>query len=610
MSQSRSTVTARAIADDVFGRETTREIWSGNYTKALPLSIQDFELRAILPAVFYMFRFGCRRGKGKFLETFGGEATGVRERKRAATVERVASTLAERETFEGFNGETGQAILGDLLLSFCLENAKRALGKQEQVQRVAPAHYMSCWLDLPDDVANLRYVPEMIVAVLANQKGEYVQLNQPGDKTWFAVGRGFEENVLLRAFSAGVSREGELGSRTSDRFREETEVGLDQLLTIRLSQTVGAAPDKLRGGGGEKVSNQRPIAEKAAAEFSEDIRRFVKSYAAVAPRHAFVELLESCVAVGLTTILTSVIELLCEWMETGVIRQKQQQSPAQLFVDCSNGVDKRLRSLAEQSLEDFMRRVERTPMILMELRLLDRWARTDPKIKSLGLPTRPYATLWINLLGDLMHARRPEAQPIHYDLARKAEELAARLEEEYPETAKALRDIQSEPNPIGRLAEALTALQGRSNTQQNLVNLLDSSLLIGRPNGLASKRAVIRDAPSNGGRKRSDLRSLVLTDSVLDYLVHLHVLRKGSRAGTRSLALRDFLNVLHTRYGFCVDVSPPGMTISNDLLQANRLVLERRLRDLGLLIGVNDAEAMKRLQPRFEPAGGDDRELD
>ena len=43
------------------------------------------------------------------------------------------------------------------------------------------------------------------------------------------------------------------------------------------------------------------------------------------------------------------------------------------------------------------------------------------------------------------------------------------------------------------------------------------------------------------------------------------------------------------------------MTISNALLQRNRSVLERRLRDLGLLIGVNDAEAMKRLQPRFQP---------
>jgi hypothetical protein len=284
--------------------------------------------------------------------------------------------------------------------------------------------------------------------------------------------------------------------------------------------------------------------------------------------------------------------------------------PAQLFVDCSNGVDKRLRSIAEQSLDDFMRRVERAPVILMALRILDRWARFDPKIKALAVPTRPYATEWLNLLGDLMYERRPEATPIHYDLGRKAEELAARLEEDYPEATRELRDAPSEPNVIGRLAEVLTALQGRSNTQENLIKLLDSSLMIGRPNGLATKRAVIRQASSAGARKRTDLRSLVLTDSALDYLVHVHVLRNGNRSGARPLSLKDFLRVLRHRYGFCVDVSPPGMTVSNELLQANRVMLERRLRDLGLLIGVNDAEAMKRLQPRFEPNGGEDRDLD
>jgi hypothetical protein len=42
------------------------------------------------------------------------------------------------------------------------------------------------------------------------------------------------------------------------------------------------------------------------------------------------------------------------------------------------------------------------------------------------------------------------------------------------------------------------------------------------------------------------------------------------------------------------------MTISNELLRQNRVVMERRMRDLGLLIGVNDAEAMKHLRPRFE----------
>ena len=223
MIRSRTATTGRDIVEDVLGRDMTREIWTGNYEKALPVSVQDFDLSAVLPAVFYMFRFGFRRGKGKFLETFGSTIGTARERRQAATIERVASKLAENNKFVGFEREAERAILGDLLLCFCLENAKRALGRKEQVQRVAPAHYMASWVDLPDSVAHLRYVPEMIVAMLANQKGDYVQQNQDGDHTWFAVGRGFEDNVLLRAFHQGVLRRDEpasLAGRTSDRFEK------------------------------------------------------------------------------------------------------------------------------------------------------------------------------------------------------------------------------------------------------------------------------------------------------------------------------------------------------------------------------------------------------
>jgi hypothetical protein len=600
---------ARGIVDEVLSRSMTREIWTGNYDKALPVSVQDFDLSAVLPAVFYMFRFGHRRGKGKFLETFISNTGSAKERRQAATIERVASRLAENDKFVGFDGEAEQAILGDLLLCFCLENAKRALGRKEQVQRVAPAHYMASWVDLPDRVAHLRYVPEMIVAMLANQKHDDIQQNHDGDRTWFAVGRGFENNVLMRAFHQGVIRRDGLGSlagRTSDQFEEETSVGLDQLLMIRLAQQLGAAPDKLRGKEGHGISNQRPIAEKAAQDFSEDIRRFVRSYADIIPRHAFVELLESCIAIGMTTILTSAIEILFEWAETGEIRKNGEQGPTCLFVDCSNGVDRRLRTLAEQSLDDFMRRIERFPVILMVLRLLDRGAQYDPKIKGLDIPTRPYATTWLNMLGELLHNRRAEAQLILYDLARKAEELAEKLQQEdYPEAAQMLRNAERQPNPVWRLAESLTSLQGRKNTYGNMVSLIDSALLIGRPNGLALKRTAMRDVAVTGTRKRSEIRSLVFTDSVLDYLVHLHVLPSGNRRGVRPLSFKEFIHKLHDRYGFSVDVAPPGMTISNDLLQANRAILERRLRDLGLLVGVNDAEAMKRLRSRFEPATED-----
>ena len=593
---------ARAIVRDVFPRHMADEIWSARYDKVLPISFSGFELSAVLPAVFYMFRFGQRRGKGKFLETFDPDGGSVREQRRAATVERVATKLTFSANFEGFDGAVEQAILGDLLLCFCLENSKHDLGRDKQVQRVAPAHYMASWIDLPESAAHLRFVPEMIAAMLADQKGDYVKPNNDGDNTWFPVGKGHEENLLLREFSHGVGRVGPVADLAGDRFDEQYEdIGIDQLLMIRLGQQLGAAPDKIRGKEGAQISNQRPIAEKSAENFSEDIRRFVRSYAAVVPRHAFVDLLESCVATGMTAVLTSVVEILFEWSEAGDVTERQTQRPASIFVDCSNGIDAQLRGAAEQSLDDLMRRIERIPEILMMLRLLDYAARDNKKIKKQELSTRPYAVKWLELLGDLLHERHDEASFVHRQMDNYGEKLADALNEDYPDAARVLRSELSERNPIRRLAAAVTPLMG-TDARRNTIIMVDSTLNIERPNGLAQKRKTSRGTQVAGSERRlRDVRSLVFTDSVLDYLVHLHLLRTGKKPGIQPLSLREFLDTIQERYGFHVDSAPPHMTISNELLQLNRVILERRLRDLGLLVGVNDAEAMKRLQPRFRP---------
>lgn len=588
---------ARGIVEEVLSPNMAREIWTGNFEKALPISIQEFDLSAILPAIFFMFRYGHRRGKGTFLETFGPREGTTRMRRRETTVERIADMLAKKDTFSGFENPVQNAILGDMLLCFCLDNVKNSLGRQEQVQRVAPAHYLSNWVDLPDSVAHLRYVPEMIVAILADQNGEYVRQTQADKETWFPVGEGFERNVLIGGFSQGVVRRGELGSRTADRFDEVSDVGLDQLLMIRLAQQLGEAPDKLRGGG-ERISNQRPIAEEASRQFSEDIRRFVRSYAGLIPRQAFVKLLESCVSVGMTAILTSTVEILLEWEETGEIRKRVEQEPTSLFVDCSNGVDRQLRWLAEQSMDDFMRRVQRIPIVLMALRLLDRNARYNRRIRGLDVPTRPYSTEWLNLLGKLHLGQHREADLILQNMDDQALELAEKLENDYPESAQILRFSDSQTNPVLRLAEGLTSLLGRDTRRGHLTKMVDSTLLADRPHGLASKRRATRSVA--GKKTTRDSRSLVFTDSVLEYLVHLHGLRNGHKSGERTLSFKEFIGTLRLRYGFCVDVSPPGMTVSNDLLQRNRTMLEKRLRDLGLFVGVNDAESMKRLQSHYK----------
>ena len=589
---------ARALVESVLTRNMAKEIWTGDYDKALPVSLQEYELSAVLPAVFYMFRFGERRGIGNFLRTFGSSTGTPAQKRRSVTVERIAERLADSSDLTGFDGEAEKAVLGDLLLCYCLENVKHSQGRDQQVQRVAPAHYMASWVDLPQSVAHLRHIPEMIVAMLADQKGACVEVNKEGDRTRFPVGKGYENNVLLHTFSQGVTRRGALlEDLSSDQFNDKDHsVGLDQLLMIRLAQQLGSAPHKVRGKEGSGISNQRPIAEQAARDFSDDIRRFLRAYSVSSPRHALVEMLESCIAVGMTTILSSTVEILSHWADTGAVSERREQRPPRVFVDCSNGIDRRSRDWAEQSMDELMRRMERVPTVLMVLRLLDYQAGSNREISKDKTPTRPYATEWLNLLGDVLHERHTEASHIHYNIEEKVVRLAEELAEDYAEAAAILRNEDSQPNLVWRLARGLTTLIGPKFLQGRFSRFIDSSLLTGRPNGLAVKRKTTR----GGGRR--DVRSLVLTDSALEYLVHLHLLRNGHKPGVRSLSFREFIKILRERYGFCVDTGPPGMPISNEILRGNRIALERRLRDLGLLIGVNDAEAMKRLQPRLETA--------
>ncbi len=599
----------REIVENALSPDLVKEIWTGSYERVLPVTILGFEISAVLPAVLYMFRFGHRRGAGNFLATYGPPSGPPAQKRRRTTVDRIAAKLAETDELTGFDGEVEKAVLGDLLLCFCLENVRHRLGRDQQVQRVAPTHYLASWIDLPYSVTNLRYVPEMIVAMLANRRtGDYVTQTDETDRTRFPVLNRYEDNPLFRAFSQGVTRrDGSSSDLASDCFDETDDaVGLDQLLTIRLAQQLRAAPQKVRpsktqGADAHRISNQRPIAEAAARRFSDDIRRFVRSYADTAPRHAFVDMLESCITVGLTTILTSTVEVLFHWEATGRVTDVDAQRPAALFVDCSSGADRRLRLRAEQSTDDLLRRLERIPVILMTLRLLDYEARSRPRVRSQQVATRPYATEWLNLLGDLLHNRHPEAQRVALLIEDKAERLADRVVDDHDDVASMLRDDPDDgPHPVSRLAGGLMTLMGRQ-PREDLTKMVDSSLAVGRPNGLAIKRPTTRGSGA-GTRRRRDVRALVFTDSVLEYLVHLHLL-PGPKGGAHA-SIVSFLAFLREDYGLHVDTAPPSMVISNEVLGRNRATLERRLRDLGLLIGVNDAERMKRLTPRFEVAGG------
>ncbi len=587
----------KEIVDTILGQWEVKSLWTSNYSPVLPFSPQDFSIEGVLPAVFYMFRWGNRRGKGKFNSQFK-----ISDAQKQPTIENVAEKLSQRiDWFEGFSGDVEQAILGDMLLCSCLENKAHKTGRTEGVQRVYPTHYMTSWIDLPATVANLRYIPEMLVSILVQQsEGKDIE-RKNGESRFPIIQKDFTDNILLEIFSQGMIIEGEHLSnlRSSDKFVENSPVGIDQLLSIRLAQFCGEVPQKIKGQGEEreKISNQRPPATQAVDTFFEDFNVFLQAYGHI-PRQSLSPMLESCLALGITNIYLSTASILLEWEKFGKVLEHDKQQPWSLFVDCSTGNDHEIRRLSEESIEDCLRRFDRVPVILMCLRVLDQAVENEPDIEEENLPSKqPDPTEWLNLLGSIMQENHQCSQQILRDTARVCKKFAAALEEKEksPDACDILKS--KDVNAVMRLAEALTLLMGDGLQRQRFIKALDSSLMMDKTNGLAKKRR--RSATNNGQRKTSDARSIILTNTVLDFLVHRHLIKAAQGRCSQVLSFVKFIKILRNLYGFYIDQSPPGMSIPTELLLCNRRDLERRLRDLGLLIGVNDAESMKRLQPRF-----------
>src|SRR5215510_11888808 len=156
-------MSAKSIVESVFSVPIAKRVWTANVDSLIPVTPQNFAIGAVLPAVLYMFRWGQRRGSGRFQKVFGSGSTKPK-------IVDVAGVLATTHSeFSTFNTEVKRRVLGDLLLCSLLENKGHQEGQNTEVKRFFTTHYMSSWNDLPYTIAHLRFVPEMLVSLLAQQ---------------------------------------------------------------------------------------------------------------------------------------------------------------------------------------------------------------------------------------------------------------------------------------------------------------------------------------------------------------------------------------------------------------------------------------------------------
>jgi hypothetical protein len=586
---------SRQIVEEVFTKPLADLIWTANTLFVLPLTPQNFAVGSVLPATFYMCRRGCRRGKGRFQHTFSPAE------KIPATVWSVSGKLSEsHETFVGFESEIQKDILGDLLLCDSLENKKHKEGHHEEIQRAFPVHFFASWLDLPPAVANLRFVPEMLICLLADQSHDQ-RVVPASSRAPFRVGIDPDENLLLKIFGKGVVFGSNPADLRSDSFDESAKVTFEELLMIRLAQACDEAPETLRAtrGGGAEILNCWPISHRAAFTLRDDLSAFLLGYGEAIPRRSITPMLESLLALGLLNVFLECCAIMVSWDEHGTILPIEKQRPFPIFVDASNGSDPRLRDLSEQSFDEITRLHDQASNSLMSARILDAKARYNRKLRDC-IPSGPDTSAWLNLLGAIRREEHETSETILNDLFEKIEALADRLETEGMEAdaVSVLRSPDANRDPVRVLADSLCLMMGDKLLRSKQMMFLDSCLMINEPHGIGRKRRVSR---SIAGRKRKmmDARSAILPNTVLETLVHLHL---SAHKGV--LSFIDFLQILRHRYGLWVDESPPGVAASREDLLNNRAMLEKRLRDLGLLVGVNDAEFMKHLRPRYRKTNG------
>jgi hypothetical protein len=104
-----------------------------------------------------------------------------------------------------------------------------------------------------------------------------------------------------------------------------------------------------------------------------------------------------------------------------------------------------------------------------------------------------------------------------------------------------------------------------------------------------------------GSRARRETRHPTLTDTMLDYLVHLWVAYQQRKK--QPPTVKGFFLWLCDRYGLYVHEPLPSQApVPATLLRRNEQWTEERLRDLGLFVSVSDAEPDKRLLARFPTA--------
>lgn len=539
------------------------------YEPAMRIDYQNFFLEDILPAFFYLTRTARRRGKGDWA---------------GRTARDVAAELSQKtDKFVGFNDDPGRRVLEEWLKASVLRLIEK--GAKDKVMGVRPLHFLTYRVDLPENWAHTRSVPEFLATILHQNPN-----NSPLQKEEVFPLQS-SQNLFWRIFGVGLTNPSPLFINADlDTYDDSSDLDIEALLTIRVMEGLRKPAERM----GE-ISGFEPLCPRQARWFREDFSLFLRAYAPPAvPVRVLGEYLLCLLALNLTVYSLNHFAASNHLYDTGEwLDDRQQDWNLDIYPDLTGGKVRKSRELARQSYRRHQDWILRQLRTMIGFRLLDYYLRpaTDiPELRQLRQLTG------INFLKTLALGRQPASPEVYHATQGSARPALRGLQQHQQEDGEWPADMKSiaeDPKlaPFDRLVELLATYQYdlHSNmfkfffaiTRRNL----ESGLLAGNP-------------------RQKDDNYYTIGLQMLETLVQLLMLKPGDPPKLRPLTIYDFVDLLKERYGIWIDEPPPSLDTGYEAraaAQANFEALKEKLRQLGFFRAVTDARLMQRLKPRYQP---------
>ncbi len=391
---------------------------------------------------------------------------------------------------------------------------------------------------------------------------------------------------LKQFFFAGVDS-------STGQYDCQSQVDVETQALLRLSDQVKSdAPDH-----SDIQERFAPLNQQAADVLADDIIKLM-TYRQYIPRSVMVEYIKNLLAFHLALYQLKLFKLLPALAKSkGQNLEESERQKTAIFVDMTNGTNKKCHQMAEQSATLHYKRIPSFIKAYFGVKKLDEFAEYLSKKGKLS-GSKSIKQMPVTELFKLLES------PLERDREQFFGQRNAGILDVSVSSANKSDEIPPELHAITQLGlpefetyiEILLFVQGNA-IRSGLVKNLDSFMLKNKPGALLEQTN-----GSYGGRR------FCLDGRLLEVMLQLAVLSKGGDLGfhTKELRVDQLLTFLKTRYGIYIDSLPETDTFCdqsidvNSALRENLVGFKRRLREIGFYRDLSDAYVTQTVTPRYQ----------